>query len=753
MSTEIREIKSSLAKLLATENITVQFAAVETASFDVKNRVLLIPTYKDMSSQCLDLFVGHEVGHALWTPTDGILEHVKDKNFHTFMNVVEDVRIERKIQAKYPGLKKQFFSAYGQLDEKDFFGIADIETKDMLFIDRLNLKAKLGVRFEGLFNDIETDFYQRSQKTETFEQVIELAKEIYEYCKQEQEEKQQGQDQGDEQQASPDQETGEFSADAKENQGEGSGKSPVSAQKSDEGEDANEADGDETEDAAEDDDAETTAETKVQSELPLEDMTGVASKEDGSMDGVRSITDMNSQSNAKEFAETDENMVMQYIELPKKIDFKKFIVSSETIHTELNEYWKDYSNRDSAMIEYANTFKKRNQKVINYLNKEFEMKKAAQEYAKASESKTGVINTQKLYSYKFNEDIFKKATQFPKGKDHGMVFFLDWSGSMAENMKGTMEQLVCLAMFCRKANIPFAAYAFTSEYFKNQNLPKYERQSQNYGELAFDPNFGLLELFNEKMNTKKFNKSVEICLTISCMFDRNSAGDFRWWGLPRKYFLSGTPLNETIMFASKFVPEFKKRNNIQIVNTVFLTDGASHSMEGVFTVGTDLDLGHTKVDSKPIRSKNVIVRDKATNTQVQIKHEGYGRKDVTKGLYTFLKGVTGCNLVGFFIASGSDLRYAFDKFIADSDSETGYGDQHTEFKKQLTKEKSIISYTSGLDELYIIKGGKTLQINDEGLKVDANPSRGQLTTAFKKMTKGKLQNRVILSKFIDKVAA
>ena len=58
-----------------------------------------------------------------------------------------------------------------------------------------------------------------------------------------------------------------------------------------------------------------------------------------------------------------------------------------------------------------------------------------------------------------------------------------------------------------------------------------------------------------------------------------------------------------------------------------------------------------------------------------------------------------------------------------------------------------------MDELYILKGGKTLQINDEGLKVDDNASKGQLTTAFKKMTKGKLQNRVILSKFIDKVAA
>jgi hypothetical protein len=753
MTTEIREIKSSLAKLLATENITVQFAAVETASFDVKNRVLLIPTYKDMSSECLDLFVGHEVGHALWTPCDGILEHVKDKDFHTFMNVVEDVRIERKIQAKYPGLKKQFFSAYGQLNDGDFFGVKNMDTKDMLFIDRLNLKAKLGVRFEGMFNEVEQDFYTRSQTTETFEEVIALAKEIYEYCKQEQEEKQQGQDKGDERKVNPE-ESVEFQESKSEDASEGTSEFKMTSQGGEEESTEEEETGGSAEQPTqEDENAEDTAEEKIQSELPLEDMSKTASEVEGSMGGVRSITDMNSQSNAKDLVETDEDMIMQYIDLPKKIDFDKFIISYQTMHNELNEYWKDYSNRDSALAQYANVFKKRNQKVINYLNKEFEMKKAANEYVKASEAKTGVINTQKLYSYKFNEDIFKKATQFPKGKDHGMVFFLDWSGSMSENMKGTMEQLVCLAMFCKKANIPFAAYAFTSEYFKNQNLPKYERQSQNYGELAFDPKFGLLELFNEKMNTKNFNKSVEICLAISCMFDRNTAGDFRWWGLPRKYFLSGTPLNECIMFASKFVPEFKKRNSIQIVNTVFLTDGSSHSFEGVFSTGTDLDLGHIKIDAKPMHSKNVTIRDKATNTQIQLKTDTRYRPDMTKALYQFLKSVTGCNLVGFFIASGSDIRYAFDKYVCDATSVQGYHDQQIEFKKQLNKDKSIVSYTSGMDELYILKGGKTLQINDEGLKVDSNASKGQLTTAFKKMTKGKLQNRVILSKFIDRVAA
>ena len=33
------DVKSNLAKLLATENITIQHNKVKTASFDVKNRV------------------------------------------------------------------------------------------------------------------------------------------------------------------------------------------------------------------------------------------------------------------------------------------------------------------------------------------------------------------------------------------------------------------------------------------------------------------------------------------------------------------------------------------------------------------------------------------------------------------------------------------------------------------------------------------------------------------------------------------
>ena len=82
------------------------------------------------------------------------------------------------------------------------------------------------------------------------------------------------------------------------------------------------------------------------------------------------------------------------------------------------------------------------------------MKKQADRYARATIARTGVLNVNKLHSYKYNDDLFLKKNIMPNGKDHGMVFFLDWSGSMADNMHGTMQQLNNLALFCKKAQIP-----------------------------------------------------------------------------------------------------------------------------------------------------------------------------------------------------------------------------------------------------------------------------------------------------------
>ena len=60
--------KDTLAKLLATENITVRRSVkAETASFDLVSRVLVLPILKITSGDIADMMTGHEVGHALWT--------------------------------------------------------------------------------------------------------------------------------------------------------------------------------------------------------------------------------------------------------------------------------------------------------------------------------------------------------------------------------------------------------------------------------------------------------------------------------------------------------------------------------------------------------------------------------------------------------------------------------------------------------------------------------------------------------------
>ena len=131
--------KSMLAKLLASENITVEHGNYQTASMDVKNRVLRLPIWKEMSGSLYDLMVLHDVGHALYTPEDGWHESASDKGsgYKSFLNVVEDARIERKIKDKYPGGRKAFTEGYLDLIAKDFFGIKGLDLNTLNLIESI----------------------------------------------------------------------------------------------------------------------------------------------------------------------------------------------------------------------------------------------------------------------------------------------------------------------------------------------------------------------------------------------------------------------------------------------------------------------------------------------------------------------------------------------------------------------------------------------------------------------------------------
>ena len=95
-----------LARLLATENISVQHQNIPTAFFDLKTRSLHLPLWSNASGSLYDMLVGHEVAHALFTPVDGWRTAIDSVAAATgaskdtakqYLNIVEDARIERMI--------------------------------------------------------------------------------------------------------------------------------------------------------------------------------------------------------------------------------------------------------------------------------------------------------------------------------------------------------------------------------------------------------------------------------------------------------------------------------------------------------------------------------------------------------------------------------------------------------------------------------------------------------------------------------
>ena len=136
-----QEIKSQLAKLLATEDLVVEHKQVETAQFNVDTRVLILPIWEKASNTVYDMLVGHEVGHALFTPNRDWYTEIQIPP--QFVNIVEDVRIEKLMKRKYAGLSKSFYHGYEELNDDDFFGIEDEDINKVILEERIKVKLKM----------------------------------------------------------------------------------------------------------------------------------------------------------------------------------------------------------------------------------------------------------------------------------------------------------------------------------------------------------------------------------------------------------------------------------------------------------------------------------------------------------------------------------------------------------------------------------------------------------------------------------
>ena len=180
--------KEILAKLMATENVIVEHADVPTAAFDLINRKLFLPNWKDISDIVYTLLISHEVGHALYTPKEewesAVMEN-KDKDLKGVINIVEDVRIEKMIQQKFPGTVRAFKAGYDELEKQNLFGTVGSDIKEYGLLDRINLHFKIG-HFGYVnvpFSEKEMSWLPRINACKNFSDVVGLSKELLQYVK------------------------------------------------------------------------------------------------------------------------------------------------------------------------------------------------------------------------------------------------------------------------------------------------------------------------------------------------------------------------------------------------------------------------------------------------------------------------------------------------------------------------------------------------------------------------------------------
>ena len=610
---------SLFAKLLATEDITVRHSAdAPTATFDVKDRTLTLPVWK-ASKSLYDMLVGHEVAHALYTPavTDD-QQFIDDlrrvhKNLgiaKQYVNVVEDARIERRIKSKFPGLRNDFRTGYGEMHDKDFFGLGDNDPSTLSLIDRLNIQFKLGIHtgMEVEFSADEQQFVTRMENTDTWDDVLTLSHDLAKWSE-EHDEKQEQQAQQDEDSdaqapAGEGDESGEassnFGGDEDDNNQEGTTPSPSTPGEEDSDDEDGNGPASQNGDAGEELAGPAESLTQQAQEQAMDEMRRNVNRYDTPV--YRTVGKLNT-----------ENLIVTIDEIDDYINTKSTMIGSDA--------FKHYVDVEEN-AEFLRTAKS----IVGNMVKQFEMKKAADLNKRVSIARTGVIDVMRLTRYKFDDDLFLRNTIVPNGKNHGMIMLVDWSSSMSNVLKDTLRQVVVLSMFCKKLNIPFDVYAFQSSSNPFKAYKPLKNGESYYDRTAvegfsvmkdFDQekhveirDFCLLHLLSSTSKKNSWLKSLNNVLVLS-----------QW--RPGVFGLGSTPLDDALLTMPQIIEDFQRINKAQVMNLIVLTDGQ--------TTGS------------PVRGNTTLIADNGTHCKSQ------GGYDSTTACLRYVYNQTGCNMLGLFV--------------------------------------------------------------------------------------------------------
>jgi len=725
-------VKESLAKLLAQEDLIVEHRQVSTAQFNVESRVLTLPQWSHRDNSVVDSLIAHEVGHALYTPNEWGWEGEVPMQF---VNVCEDIRIEKLMKRRYGGLAKTFYKGYEILSDEDFFQVEGKDLTEFNLADRLNIHFKIGNFVTVPFDSTEQEFLDDANKLEKFEDAVSLAKRIYAYSAAEQEakDKEDAEEKGVQQELPLD---GQEGGGDQEQEQEG---------RPDLGKDDTEYEDQQSE-------VEQHLEQQLQEQNQSEEGPSggsQAGRNDGPLKSEPKVTTADHLEEALKDLVKKDAPELNYVEIPKTVG--DVVISNKEVSDVLDSYYsqkeelesqQDYADEYELMLsrqytrnlrgiddEY-NKYKVSANKEVNYLVKEFECKKAADSYARATTSRTGVLDTAKLHTYKYNEDLFRKVTTLPEGKNHGLIFNLDWSGSMHHSIRSTMKQLLTLVSFCRKVGIAYDVYLFSDSYKKQEHYIHEDASAE--GKIVCH-NFNMVNVLTSSANNRKHDRQAKNLFRLASAFAGGGAGG------PYQLQLGGTPLNEAMVAMNDIIPAFQKRTGSQKVHVMNLTDG-----EG-YPVGYGKKVNHYRTgEATVIRGRidhNTFLRDRVTGQSHQFL-DGY---DQTNTFITQLRNrFPQCEIMNIRLLNGNEWNRFKRQCLGHNIS--AWADADTEWKKS----RSFICTSSAYSVQYALFTGAL--DNEVDFEVQEDATKAQIKRAFAKTLKSKTMNKKILTSFVERIA-
>jgi hypothetical protein len=678
---------SIFARALASENISFSFDAnAATASFDVENRHLVMPVWK-VSETVQTMLVAHEISHALWTPYEQskvLFDQAEAEGFNVELlqriaNVIEDVRIEKKMKDKFPGTRRDFFLGYKEINDLDMFGIAKMDLTDANIVNKVNIHFKWGVPgFVTVpMDENEQAIVDAVDGCETFEECIALAKIIYQ---------------------SPQMQS---------------------------------------------------AREKAEQQQGQADANGTEAMQDGIVE--TDIAGHGKKSGPRVHSPT--------VVIPMLENVNAAIVPTDYI---FDEFERQTSYPQVDLTGYRQ-FVKDSDSFVRQLVMQFERRKAADAIRKERPKQTGQLNLDRLHQYRTHDDIFLSKIVKQDGKNHGIVFLMDFSGSMQHSLSDCFLQVCQLVWFCEKAKIPFEVFGYTEvnqAAFHNGKFDEWRKKNpaKYYSDFSrmYEP-----KIIGQQMNTLTLNEArlINIASSRDGADKREKVMAYLYESIvqnkrPAAIRLGGTPTVEAVAIASQFVAEWIKANNIQIPTLMHITDGSPNGIGIRGAKGDDIDSMYSVGQDGVLTVQNNIT---GTITRMPSREmTSCLGNEIVGIMLDSLREKFNARLVGMMVGPNALTESFFYQYCVAAKERGSYQNLAASPRfaaaKEAYKDGCIVVHDEifhGYDAYFLVKTPKI--VKDEDAIAESGTFTKVKNTFVKTMAK-RSGSRVFLSRYVDIVA-